>query len=77
MLAPAAEDLEVLIDPHAGGEVLFLQDAADKLALVHGVEVLHPTSIPMRSFGHRVTEPGSCSQRQRQHMDRTTSDLVL
>lgn len=39
MLAPAADDVEVMIDPHNGGEVLFLQDAAEKLASVHGIAV--------------------------------------
>lgn len=40
MLAPAHPDMELLIDPQNGGEVLFLQDAADKLASVHGVQVI-------------------------------------
>lgn len=44
MLAPAHPDMELLIDPQNGGEVLFLQDAADKLASVHGVQVV-PTFL--------------------------------
>jgi hypothetical protein len=39
MLSPAAEDVEVLVDPFHGGEVCFLEDAADKLARVHGLKV--------------------------------------
>lgn len=38
MLAPAGEDFEVFIDPHNNGEILFLEDAAEKLASVHGIK---------------------------------------
>lgn len=38
MLAPAGEDFEVFIDPHNNGEILFLEDAAEKLASVYGMK---------------------------------------
>jgi hypothetical protein len=43
MLAPAGEDFEVFIDPHNNGEILFLEDAAEKLASVYGMKVHHDT----------------------------------
>jgi regulator of sirC expression with transglutaminase-like and TPR domain len=39
MLSPAAEDVEVLVDPFNGGEVCFIEDAADRLANIHGIKV--------------------------------------
>ncbi len=39
MLAPAAEEVEVLVDAFNGGEINFLEEAADKLAAIHGVQV--------------------------------------
>ncbi len=38
MLAPAAEDIEVLVDAFKG-EIVFLEEAADTLASIHGVQV--------------------------------------
>lgn len=38
MLTPTDEDVEVLIDAFAGGEVCFLEDAADKLATIYGFQ---------------------------------------
>ena len=58
MLAPAHPDMELLIDPQNGGEVLFLQDAADKLASVHGVQVAPPPPPPPnRSAMHTPSTP--------------------
>ena len=39
MLSPAAEDVEVLVDPFNGGEVCFLEEAADMVAKLHGIKV--------------------------------------
>lgn len=39
MLTPSAEELEILVDPFNSGEVCFLEDAADKLATIHGIKV--------------------------------------
>lgn len=38
MLAPAAEDIEVLVDAFKG-EIVFLEEAADTLASIHGIQV--------------------------------------
>lgn len=40
MLTPTDEEVEVLVDAFNGGEVCFLEDAADKLATIHGIQVL-------------------------------------
>ena len=63
MLSPAAEDVEVLVDPFHGGEVCFLEDAADKLARVHGLKarVLFFLSCGRRHPGHVVGWHSNCA----------------
>lgn len=46
MLTPAIPNMEVVIDPHNGGEVMFLQEAADRIAALHGAEVCPPHPHP-------------------------------
>lgn len=52
MLAPAGEDLEVLVDAFNGGEVCFLEEAADRLATLHGVQV-----TPLLRGSHEANWP--------------------